>query len=179
MTTQGLGKGSQGLGAGAGGTGNLEARCGDSWMWMGPSFRWGWEGHSKGSAECGRPSLRPGRWGGPGSLSGRARSLQAMEGKPQEPGWGVLGECDCTGGADRREKCPQGRRPQRGGPQDGLHLVASPFLQGGCWNWRGLEVAGGVGLGTQGCEPEGGGAESGEAFRSRFFPGSPVVGCFP
>lgn len=92
---------------------------------------------------------------------------------------GGPGGCDCTGGADRREKRPQGRRPQRGGPQEGRHLVALPFLQGACWNWRGLEVAGRAGLGTQGCEPEGGGAESGEAFRSRFFPGSPVVGCFP
>lgn len=113
MTTQGLGKGSQGLGAGAGGTGNLEARCGDSWMWTGPSFRWGWEGHSKESAECGRPSLRPGRWGGPGSLSGRARSLQAMEGKPQEPGWGVLGDVTA------REELTGGRSVPRGGDHRG------------------------------------------------------------
>lgn len=117
MTTQGLGKGSQGLGAGAGGTGNLEARCGDNWMWTGPSFRWGWEGHSKGSRSVDAPPSDQGggedRGASPGGR-GRSRRWRGSLRSPDGGSWGnVTAREELTGGrsvprgGDHREEVPR------------------------------------------------------------------------
>lgn len=137
MTPQGLGKVSQvmGDGAEAGRTwksGVLTAGCGQNGASHG-----GGEGHSwprrQGASECGHPSLKRGGSEDRGA-SGRGQARLRMEGRGSGAQREVLG-LDCKGGGGRTEKHPQGRRPRRGGAQEGRHLVASPLLKGCGWSW--------------------------------------------